>query len=538
MDPTAHPLKASALRRLTRRWLTSCIPLAALTVGACSPYLSFDGAEATPERLFSVGYRNLAERYIDPIDLGIVTVAGLAKLHEIDPKLNVVASGGNVVLTSDDTPSGEWRSPSKYDALGWARVTSEALDAARAASTAARGKPEGDLSDAVFLGVMSKLDRYSRYANPERARHNRAARDGFGGLGISIKLEDGATHIVKIHPGTPAEKAGLKSKDRITHVDDQPIQGLSQREVISILRGPRNSSVVLRIERNKPAIVRRFTVVRARIVLPTVTATRSDGLLILRITGFNQGTSTAVGRELSRAERTMGRDLKGIILDLRGNPGGLLDQAVSVSDLFLGEGLILSTQGRHPRSQQIFDASWGEMMAGVPLALLVNGKSASAAEIVAVALRDRGRAVVIGSSSYGKGTVQTIIGLPNGGELTMTWARMHAPSGFAIQGHGIIPAICTSGDQGSLTTLVASLRAGGGNSAGLLAGQLQARLKRRMDPKGARQACPPKAAEPEADMQIAGSLLLNRPLYQKALADGRPAVAERPTSRKDELTAP
>ncbi len=167
------------------------------------------------------------------------------------------------------------------------------------------------------------------------------------------------------------------------------------------------------------------------------------------------------------------------------------------------------------------------MTTGVPIVLLVNGKSASAAEIVAVALRDRGRAVVIGSSSYGKGTVQTIIGLPNGGELTITWARMHAPSGFAIQDHGIIPAICTSVPQQEVDRLLHGLRAGRKAGAGQLSGQLNARMRNSADSVHARKACPPENTKPEADMEIARNLLLDRYLYQRTLVDGLPAIANR-----------
>lgn len=199
--------------------------------------------------------------------------------------------------------------------------------------------------------------------------------------------------------------------------------------MVRALRGRRGSSVALRVERDGAAKPLSFSVTRARIIIPTVTARRKAGLVILKISSFNQGTTSAVSRALIRAEREMGTKLKGIVLDLRGNPGGLLDQAVAVADLFLTDGLIISTRGRHRKSRQVFDASWGEIAAELPLAVLINGKSASAAEIVAAALQDRHRAVVIGSASFGKGTVQTIIGLPNGGELTMTWARMHTPSG-------------------------------------------------------------------------------------------------------------
>jgi carboxyl-terminal processing protease len=483
--------------------------------------------DVSPRQLFSVAYKNLSERYIYPLDLGELSLAGLVRLSDLDPELNVAASNGKVALATATGTAGEWRSPDGNDASGWASMVSQALTTARKVSVKIRAQPESKLSDLVFEGAMSKLDRYSRYADPERARMNRAARDGFGGLGISIKVTDGVTRIIKVHPGTPAAASGLRARDRIIRVDGQPILGLGQRAVIAALRGHRGSTVKLDIERDGAAALMTIAVTRALIVIPTVTVKRAGGVMTLKISSFNQGTTSAISREIGLAERQTDRKLRGIVLDLRDNPGGLLDQAVSVADLFLVDGLILSTQGRHPRSRQIFDASWGELAAGVPMVLLVNGKSASAAEIVAVALRDRGRAVVIGSSSYGKGTVQTIIGLPNGGELTMTWARMHAPSGFAIQDHGIIPAICTSVSPDTVNRLLKGLRTGRKAGAGQLSGQLNARLRFADNTRFARKACPPESAKPAADMEIARKLLLDRYLYQRTLVDGRPAIATR-----------
>ena len=501
------------------------LPLAGLLVGACVPILSNGKPDHSPERLFSVGYENLSRRYIDSVDLGALSVTGLQKLSDIDDSMSVTETGGTVVLAANEVPAGVWPAPGPGDIRGWAELIAVTLAKARSASPTLRQQATGTLSNVVFGGVMSKLDRYSRYSNPEVARRNRALREGFGGLEISIKIDNGMTRVQKVHPGTPAAHSGLKAGDAITHVDGQPIHGIPQLEVIGALRGPTDSAVRLLVERDGAEELLEITVVRALIILPTVTASRANGVLTLKITGFNQGTTSAARQAVSKAERELDISFKGIVLDLRGNPGGLLDQAVSISDLFLVDGRIISTRGRHPRSRQTFDASWGELAPKVPMAILVNGKSASAAEIVAVALRDRGRAVVIGSSSYGKGTVQTIMGLPNGGELTVTWARMHAPSGFALQDHGIIPAICTSGNPTTVSTLTKALHTGGERRADALADQLQARLNRRRDPASARAACPPNSESPDADMEIARALLGDRKLYAKALTDGRPAIA-------------
>ena len=501
----------------------------AFALASCASPIATEGPGATTH-LFAVGYENIADRYIDPVNLSRVSIAGLNYLSKIDPALSISNEAGRVRLSAADVSAAQWQAPDSTDVAGWAKVISEAVEAARVASPEARKKSADDLSNVVFRGVMSSFDRYSRYSGPRLARRSRAMREGFGGLGITIRYADGATHIDKVHADTPASRAGLKSNDLITGVDGKRIEGLAQPEVIAVLRGAIGSEARLDVRRAGVDKTIAITVTRALIIPPTVTASREKQILTLKISSFNQGTAAAVSRELSRAEREMGSILQGVVLDLRNNPGGLLDQAVSVVDLFLTDGLVISTRGRHPRSHQVFDASWGELVPDVPLVVLVNGKSASAAEIVAVALRDRGRAVVIGSASYGKGTVQTIIRLPNEGELTLTWARMHAPSGFALQDHGIIPAICTSSDTEDVAKLVGALRASRRAGTDLLENRLKARLAIRSDPQLSRAACPPHAKEPAADLVVARFLFEDHRLYTRTLVIGRPAVAERSSS--------
>jgi carboxyl-terminal processing protease len=228
---------------------------------------------------------------------------------------------------------------------------------------------------------------------------------------------------------------------------------------------------------------------------------------VLRISSFNQNTTQQVAEDLKAAQQKAGGHLAGIVLDLRDNPGGLLDQAVSLADLFIRQGPIASTTGRHPASRQAFAASGHAVAPEIPIAVLVNGGSASAAEIVAAALQDHGRAVVIGSSSYGKGTVQTVLHLPNDGELILTWARLLTPSGRVLQANGVVPTLCTSAlgdDENSIQT---ALQGAGG-------------------PVGARsrQSCPGRPTKPAVDLKIAERLLGDPRLYSQALqAAGRSA---------------
>ncbi len=271
-----------------------------------------------------------------------------------------------------------------------------------------------------------------------------------------------------------------------------------------------------------------FSLTRAHIVPQTVNYRSEGSVGYLRVSGFNQSTAQTLREKILQAKREQGKALKGFVLDLRGNPGGLLDQAVSVSDLFLSRGRIVSTRGRHPDSHQFFDARKDDLAAGLPLVVLVNGNSASASEIVAAALQDAGRGVLIGSNSFGKGTVQTVLRLPNEGELTLTWARFHAPSGYALQSRGVLPDICTSGQDSDATKLLDRIR------LGELRVDREARTRAiaLSDTTGLaalRALCPVNESNPELDLQVALGLLGDAALYAQALRGG-PTTAERTTN--------
>ncbi|MDA0991767.1 MAG: S41 family peptidase, partial [Verrucomicrobia bacterium] len=218
--------------------------------------------------------------------------------------------------------------------------------------------------------------------------------------------------------------------------------------------------------------------------------------------------------------------LVGIMLDLRGNPGGLLDQAIAVSDLFLTQGRIISTRGRHPDSNQLFEASPGQVLPGVPMVVVVNGRSASAAEIVAVALRDSGRAAIVGSTSFGKGSVQTIIRLPNHGELNITWARIFAPSGQTLDTQGVVPAICTNVSGNQMSEILAAL-ASQGNYPALDPARLRFQAHQPHYSAERRTACMPTDRQEPNDLLAARLLLKNRVSYAAATSRLAPTIAER-----------
>lgn len=500
--------------------------LVVLAVVACTTPSPDTREQITQREVIETVFENIDKRYAETATIRDISLAGLKGLSDTDSLLSVGETRSTIELRYDERVLGEWDQPSPNDYDRWAVLTSSALTLARLESEKLSAEDGERLLKRFFAGGLAKLDRYTRYDSPDQARNTRARREGFGGLGITIRYEEGKTFVRKVHEGTPAFKAGLKAGDHITHIGGTLLTGLSQRAVIGKLRGPIHSRADLTINRETSPQPVKIAVIRAHIILPTVTSKLEDGILNVEISGFNQGTSRSLGKALSGAER-QGDGVKGIILDLRGNPGGLLDQAVAVADYFLNDGRIISTRGRHSRANQIFDASWGERVHKLPIVLLVNGRSASASEIVAAALRDRGRAVIVGTSSHGKGSVQTIIRLPNRGELTLTWAHMIAPSGFNLQNHGVIPAVCTSGPRDRLGPLMQAVNGGPESGDRALAAMLASRYAVRTNPDQARKLCPPSKTKPAEDVEIARYILTHGNIYRQALHDGAAAIAER-----------
>jgi carboxyl-terminal processing protease len=266
----------------------------------------------------------------------------------------------------------------------------------------------------------------------------------FGGLGIEVTMEDGLVKVVAPIDDTPAAKADVRAGDVITHIDDEAVQGLTLNQAVEKMRGPVNSKIRLKVMRkglDKPLDI---AIVRDTIKVRSVRSrTEGDDVGYVRITQFNEQTTDGLKKSIADISNQLGNDkVKGYVIDLRNNPGGLLDQAISVSDAFLERGEIVSTRGRDPEETQRFSAKPGDLTKGKPVIVLINGGSASASEIVAGALQDHRRATLVGTRSFGKGSVQTIIPLGSGnGALRLTTARYFTPSGRSIQAKGISPDI-------------------------------------------------------------------------------------------------
>ncbi len=307
-------------------------------------------------------------------------------------------------------------------------------------------KPDDSkLVESAINGMLAGLDPHSSYMDPKSFRDMQVQTRGeFGGLGIEVTMEDGLVKVVAPIDDTPAAKAGVMANDIITHLDDEAVQGLTLNQAVDKMRGPVNTKIKLTIVRkgsDKPIEV---TIVRDVIRVKSVRShSEGDDVGYIRISQFNEQTTDGLKQAINDLNSQLGADkIKGYVVDLRNNPGGLLDQAISVSDTFLDKGEIVSTRGRNPEETQRFNARPGDMTKGKPLIVLINGGSASASEIVAGALQDHKRATLVGTRSFGKGSVQTIIPLGAGnGALRLTTARYYTPSGRSIQAKGIEPDI-------------------------------------------------------------------------------------------------
>ncbi len=298
------------------------------------------------------------------------------------------------------------------------------------------------LIEAAINGMLSSLDPHSSYMNAKSFRDMQVqVRGEFGGLGLEVTMENGLVKVVSPIDDTPAAKAGLKPGDLITAIDGQPVLGLSLNDAVEHMRGPVNSDIKLTIKREgrDPFDV---TLTRAVIKIQSVKSQLEGGDIgYIRITSFNEQADNGVKTAIKALKQQSGDKLIGIVLDLRNNPGGLLDQAIAVAGDFLDKGEIVSTRGRRSEDAARYFAQSGDLTGGMPMVVLINGGSASASEIVAGALQDHHRAVLLGTRSFGKGSVQTIIQLPGHGAMRLTTALYYTPSGRSIQGKGIEPDI-------------------------------------------------------------------------------------------------
>ncbi|MDE0702271.1 MAG: S41 family peptidase [Rhodospirillaceae bacterium] len=307
------------------------------------------------------------------------------------------------------------------------------------------------LIEAAINGMLQALDPHSNYLSAEDFKEMQVNTTGkFGGLGIQVTTERGIVKVISPIDGTPAAKAGIRANDLITHIDGKPIIGISLRDAVKQMRGPVDSKITIKIRR-KGVDPFDVTIVRAIITVKSVRHRTIGNVGYVRITSFTQQTTVGLHAALAEFRRKPGKTWRGVVLDLRNNPGGLLSQAIDVTDSFLERGEIVSTRGREAKISSRYNAKKGDMTGGLPIVVLINSGSASASEIVAGALQDHRRAILMGTKSFGKGSVQTVVPLGSQGAMRLTTARYYTPSGRSIQAEGIVPDIVV--EQAKLTAL-------------------------------------------------------------------------------------
>ena len=489
--------------------------MALVGLGACAEAPPGATISAADERaLFVEASKDIIEYHIKAVSSDEIAVDGLGTLAVIDPQLTLERTPNQLILHRGGTMFA-FAAPEPKATAKWGAMTEEVLAAARKISPDIAAVPGDQLDEMVIDASLAQLDPFSRYARPAVAREHRAARDGFAGIGVTLDIHESDVRIASVMPETPAASAGLRAGDHIVSLDGIPVAQLTADDIRGHLRGPAQTMIQLAVARDGVAEPLEVTIERANIVPETVTLTEDSGLAWLKLRAFNQQTAQSVSELLRQAHRDLGSDLHGIVLDLRDNPGGLLDQAIDVASLFLDGGDIISTTGRNPQSLQHFAAPDNPDVETLPVAVLIDGGSASASEIVAAALQDSDRAVVIGTSSFGKGTVQNVLRTANDGELTVTWAQIITPRGYFLNTHGVVPTLCTAAIDGVPANADTLL----GRTPLVPASLAQPRDT--LDDVGwtkLRALCPPERNNHGVDGAVAERLLGDPALYERVLA--------------------
>ncbi|MBR0649558.1 PDZ domain-containing protein [Roseomonas terrae] len=472
--------------------------------------------------VLGAGFAAILERHLESATPADLLVWSLAGMTSIDSALSVQRTGRNVRLLQGERLLLSRSLPERAEGESFATAGGAAADrltlfqqAGWNASAAIRAAGASALIRHSFEAIFSHFDPFSRYITPEEAQAARERRTGEAGLGLRLAPGRGAgTVVVAVAAGSPAAEAGLHVGDRVLSIDGTRLRPRDAAGAAGLLEGPAGTNVLLLIERN-----RRRQELTLRRVLPhgsPVTAERVDDVLMIRIPAFSAQTERQVAAALLAAF-SQGAP-KAVVLDLRGNRGGLLSQAAAVADIFLGPGEAFRTAGRHAEASRIYVTAGGDLAQGVPLVVVVDGRTASSAEIVAAALSDRGRAAVIGTSTTGKGLVQLVVPLPDGGELLMSWSRLIMPAGWPLQDIGVLPGLCTTGGPAAAARALTALRAG---SRPMGAAQAQQGAMRHPVPAVAaealRAACPP-AEVPNEDLPVARGLALDTAAAGAAMA--------------------
>jgi carboxyl-terminal processing protease len=480
--------------------------------------------------LFSAGLDTIQLYYVKEPDIPRMVLRGLNGLAELDPGFHAERDGEVIKLIYRNAAVATLTAPTENDVVRWGYLTAAALETARLKSPDIAATDLERSYKVVFNAALAELDQFSRYQSAKDAQLSRAHRQGYSGIGISLGKRDEIITVREVFEDTPANEAGIRIGDTIRRVDGVEIIGWALDKVVPVLRGSAGSQVDLTLMRNKKDLS--VSLIRREVIKQTVFTTLINNSAVFRVTGFNEQTSRRMQEHIDTARETLGDSVNGAVLDLRDNRGGMLDEAVNLADLFMTNGTILTTVGRHESSQQNFRAEPGDNAERLPLVVLINSGSASASEVVAAALQESGRGLLIGARSYGKGSVQRVRDLPNNGALNLTWATMRAPSGYSLSRFGVFPTICTGGEGATAPNMLEIIRRGEVLDANL--GPLR-RIAESLDPLSQsellqRCADPPRTSKAEdIDLDLALGLLANPVLYER-ITDHAMLAMQRQTS--------
>lgn len=473
---------------------------------------AFDASLAGSVYTAALGF--IAPRALEPVTVSVLTLWGLRGFTALDPDLAVEAAPGKVRLHLRGRVLAELPLPAGESPAAWAGVATQLGTAAWAASATLRRAGTEAIIAAFFDEMLDHLDPYSRYLSPVQAAADEEERTGEAGIGVTLAQHGRAIVVAHAIADGPAALGGVRDGDRILAVDGTTTRGIAAADVSAWLAGSEDTPVTLDVLTSRGR--RRLTVTRTDVPEENVFARREGGALVVRISGFIARTATRLAAAL-QAGNAGHQAPDGIVLDLRGNRGGLLREAVRAADVLLPAGIVAVTAGRDPASNHIWRSTEGELDPGMPVVVLVDGHTASAAEIVAAALADRGRGVVVGSSTLGKGLVQTLTRLPGGAELVLSWSRVLAPRGWPIQGLGVLPQVCTSNGEGALERQLAALDAGVQSMAAAI--ERERALHAPVPPAemlAIRAACPAAEGAP-LDLRTAERLIAHPAAYAAAL---------------------
>ena len=519
-----HHRRFASCRTGFLRSMIAPVGFALFVVTSCAPRQPMpltDESDGGTLTVVSQAMGLLENRYIDPLPPEQLTVKAIEGLQSLDPNIavkltpeTILVHYGNDIILNLPLPDDHDQAPGHIHADVWAGLVLDSVRAYRLYSPALRQTSAADLQSHLISGAVDGLDPYSRYENPNRAEISRDRREGYIGIGVDIIAGPGYPVVKKITENGPAVKYGIHPGDQIISVDGTDLYNLTRLQVVDRLKGAPDTIAQLEINPTGSSLIRKLDVPRKRIIARTVFPEVRKSVLIVEVSSFNNDTATEIDHAIHDAKIWSAPPLQGVIMDLRGNRGGLLNQGVSVADAFLTSGPIGTTQTRVPAAKHVFTSNARDFTDGLPLVVLINGRTASSAELVAASLQDRGRAVLVGSTSFGKGSVQAINDLVNDGTITFTWSRLLAPSGYTFDRIGLHPAICTSQiDDQSPRQLVNKFFSDKEQLARTMQAWRQVDFRNESTRRELRNTCPPSYSTDKFDVDVALEILRNQAAY-------------------------